>query len=94
MQLLQKILNKSLQNARQSVEEINKITNNEQKKANVKKQEPAPKPSKNPNALRLKIIAKLKILLNNQAQINTQNGTLYLNSDLIFEKNAQIKQSA
>lgn len=91
---LQKILNKSLQNARQSVEEINKITNNEQKKANLKQQEPAPKPSKNPNALRLKIIAKLKILLNNQAQINTQNGTLYLNSDLIFEKNAQIKQSA
>lgn len=81
---LQKILNKSLQNAKQSVEEINKITNNEQKKANLKQQEPAPKPSKNPNALRLKIIAKLKILLNNQAQINTQNGTLYLNSDLIF----------
>ena len=95
---LQKILNKSLQNAKESIEAINKITNTKENKINQNPPAPkisnAPKQEKTQNALRLKIIAKLKILLNKQAQINTKTGALYLNSDLIFEKGTRIKPSA
>lgn len=97
---LQKILNKSLQNAKESIEAINKITNTKQATINQNQAMPAPqtnsalKQEKTQNALRLKIIAKLKILLNKQAQINTKTGALYLNSDLIFEKGTRIKPSA
>ena len=87
------------QSIEQNASLINQANALNQEKIKLSKQEQAElkstqKTIKSVNALRLKIVAKLKILLGDSLQIDPKTGTIIISSDSIFESNASLKQSS